>query len=63
MAEEEVKKEIGIEHWSEFIDWMRGQTCGLNEDGSIDYFKCDVEAFKTKLKTKYDRQKDFYKWD
>ena len=28
--------------WKEFLDWMQGQTLGLNEDGSTDIYDEDV---------------------
>lgn len=28
-----------------FWRWMRGQTCGLNPDGTTDIYDCDVERF------------------
>ena len=31
--------------WSEFNEWMRGQTCPVLEDGSCGYFQHDVERF------------------
>ena len=31
--------------WVDFQEWMIGQTMGLNEDGSTDYYDCDVERF------------------
>ena len=29
----------------DFDNWMCGQTVGLNDDGSFDYYKYDVERF------------------
>ena len=63
MTEQQVKQLIGKENWSKFIHWMRGQTCGMYPDGSTNYYECDVKAFKTKLDTGYDRQKDPLAWD
>lgn len=63
MSEQEVKEEIGVKNWEKFLQWMRGQTCGLNEDGTINYYDCDVKAFKQKLLNGYDRQKDPIAWD
>ena len=63
MIEQEVKKEIKEENWEKFLDWMRGQTVGLNEDGTTDYYACDVMAFKHKLSSNYDRQLDPLAWD
>lgn len=31
--------------WSDFMKWMYGQTMGLNEDGTPDYYDWDVERF------------------
>lgn len=58
MTEQEVKKDIGEENWEKFLLWMRGQTLGLNEDGTTDYYECDVYAFKRKMLTGYDRQRN-----
>ena len=63
MTEYEVKKEIGENNWDKFCEWMYGQTVGLNEDGTTDYYDCDVEAFKRKIKKGYDRQQDPLAWD
>ena len=38
-------KIIGKNRWKEFDDFMIGQTMGLNEDGSYDYYEQDVENF------------------
>ena len=46
MNKEEVIKLIGKEKWNDFIKWMRGQTHGINPDGSDDYYKWDVERFQ-----------------
>jgi hypothetical protein len=37
-------KESGLD-WNDFEDWMRGQTFGMNEDGTEDIYDCDVERF------------------
>jgi len=46
MNEQEVKEYIGTTHWDAFLDFMYGQTVGVNEDGSIVYYEADVERFK-----------------
>jgi hypothetical protein len=63
MTEKQVKDFIGEENWKKFCNWMYGQTIGLNSDGSIDYYNCDVKAFKTLLDKGYDRQSDPFAWD
>ncbi len=45
MKEIDVRTIVGEEHWDEFLKWMRGQTVGLNEDGSRDYYPWDVMQF------------------
>ena len=45
MNKNEVIELIGKEKWKEFLDFMNGQTVGINEDGSSNYYKCDVENF------------------
>lgn len=63
MRIEEVEKLIGKENIEAFLEWFYGQTLGLNEDGSINYYDWDVKAFIDKLKTGYDRQEDDKAWD
>ena len=41
MREEEVKELL----WKKFLEWMRGQTVSIYEDGSTDYYKYDVERY------------------
>lgn len=47
MKEQQVKKLLKENNytWDQFIEWMQGQTVGINEDGSTDYFDGDVEKF------------------
>ena len=45
MNKNEVLKKIGKSKWKEFEDFMKGQTVGINPDGSTDYYDCDVENF------------------
>jgi hypothetical protein len=63
MNEKEVKKEIGEDNWDAFLEWMRGQTVGMNEDGTTDFYECDVRAFKHKLTSGHDRQNNPITWD
>jgi len=63
MREKEVKERIGKKNWDAFDHWMAGQTVGTYPDGSTDFYKCDVEAFLTKLKTGHDRQDHPLTWD
>ena len=44
MNEAEVKELVG-ERWEEFEKWMNGNTVGINDDGTIDYYRWDVERF------------------
>ena len=37
-------KDAGGE-WNTFMDWMRGQTLGLYDDGSTDFYDYDVNRF------------------
>lgn len=39
--EEEVKQYL----FDRFLEWMRGQTIGINEDGSDYYYEWDVERY------------------
>ena len=45
MNKEEVIKKIGKDRWKEFENFMIGQTVGLNDDSTLDYYACDVENF------------------
>lgn len=45
MKKEEIIKIIGKEHWNDFLKFMKGQTIGINDDGSADYYKEDVYKF------------------
>lgn len=45
MKEIEVRTIVGEEHWDEFLEWMEGQTMGLNEDGSTEFYPWDVRQF------------------
>ena len=45
MNKQEVIKMIGKENWKRFEKWITGQTCGLNKDGSADYYAWDVDRF------------------
>lgn len=47
MTEKEVKAALKKNNltWKHFNEWMRGQTVGLNEDGSADYYEYDVNRF------------------
>jgi hypothetical protein len=52
MTIQKVIKIIGICRLQEFYRFMEGQTVGMNKDGSIDYYKQDVDNF---LRKKEDR--------
>ena len=53
MKKEEVTRKIGKERWKEFSRFMRGQTSGINKDGSADYYKRDVENFLRPKKQRF----------
>lgn len=53
MNEQEVLKAIGKGRWKAFLEFMRGQTVGLNEDGSMDYYEHDVQNFLRKPKDRF----------
>ncbi|MDG6938522.1 MAG: hypothetical protein JRN42_08325, partial [Nitrososphaerota archaeon] len=44
-AEAREKVEGAGGSWEVFCHWMRGQTMGLNEDGSVDIYDYDVSRF------------------
>lgn len=50
MNKKEVIKLIGKNRWKEFEEWMRGQTTGINPDGSSDYYEWDVKRYHAGLK-------------
>jgi hypothetical protein len=43
MNEEEVKDYL----FEQFLFWMTGQTVSINNDGSTDFYRSDVERFAT----------------
>lgn len=47
MKEQEAKKliEEAGGSWEDFVSWMFGQTVGLNDDGSTDWYDWDVKRF------------------
>jgi len=45
MIKSEVIKLIGADNWQLFLDWMYGQTAGINPDGSTNYYDWDVGRF------------------
>jgi len=53
MKEEEVKEKIGKGKWKEFTEFMKGQTVGINKDGSTDYYRQDVENFLRPRKKRF----------
>ena len=63
MREARVRFLIGDKNWDKFERWMRGQTFGRYPDGEADYYDCDVNAFRRKIQTGYDRQGDPIAWD
>lgn len=42
MTDEEVKTYL----FKQFLEWMKGQTVGINSDGTTNYYVWDVERFK-----------------
>lgn len=41
-----LRKLLAPERWSHFLDWMRGQTVGVNElDNTPVYYTYDVERY------------------
>jgi len=46
----DVEKQIGKKNMKKFDDFMRGQTIGILDDGSFDYYVQDVEKFKRVIK-------------
>ena len=50
MTTEEAKKVVGAENWTKFIEWMSGQTYGINDDGSTNWYSYDVERFAEAIK-------------
>jgi len=53
LNKKQVIEKIGKENWKEFLNFMVGQTVGLNLDGSTDYYGCDVENFLRKPKNRF----------
>jgi len=46
MTKQQVLKRIGEDRWDEFMEWMKGQTVGMGEDGEADFYQEDVERFE-----------------
>jgi hypothetical protein len=46
MNKQQVIEKIGKENWSKFKKWIYGQTCGITEDGELDYYEYDVDRFR-----------------
>ena len=47
MREEQLVKRFGNNVWKKMLEELDGCTVGVNEDGSIDYYDCDIEdAYK-----------------
>lgn len=49
MNKQEVIEYIGANYWKDFSDFIYGQTVGVNKDGSVNYYKWDVEKFKSRI--------------
>ena len=41
----EVENKIGKKYIKAFDNFMKGQTVGINKNGSIDYYDIDVNTF------------------
>ena len=53
LNKQQVIKKIGKDKWNAFCKFMNGQTCSINEDGSMDYYECDVENFLRQPKNRF----------
>ena len=57
-AQNKIKEAGGS--WETFSGWICGQTCGLNEDGTLDIYDCDVDRFiRYKCDPKNEQLNDF----
>ena len=47
MTTQEVEAKLAERNipWDDFQHWMRGQTVGMNEDGSTNWYEYDVNRF------------------
>jgi hypothetical protein len=45
MNEQEARELVGDDGWDDFLDWLAGQTIGINDDGTIDYYDSDVKRY------------------
>lgn len=45
MREEEIIELYDEHTFNEFKKWLRGQTVGINDDGSTNYYKWDFDRF------------------
>ncbi|MBU1930846.1 hypothetical protein KJ972_05070 [Candidatus Micrarchaeota archaeon] len=53
MNKKQVIEIIGIKRWKEFEEFMKGQTVGINKDGSINYYELDIENFQRKKENRF----------
>lgn len=62
MNKKEVIELIGKENWKDFLKFMKGQTVGVNPDGSTNYYAFDVDRFYF---YKIEQQRNFVdgQWD
>ncbi len=61
MKKQEIEKKYGVEMTKKIIEKMEGQTVGLNKDGSLDYYECDVVQAYNELTNK--SKVDNFSWD
>ena len=46
--------------WEVFWKWMAGQTVGMNDDGTVDIYDCDVDNF---IRIGCNPENEFFDWD
>lgn len=54
MTTEQAKTIVGWKNWAAFLKWMSGQTVGMNEDGSTNWYEYDVRRFAEGKRIIYD---------
>lgn len=53
MNKKQVIEKIGKNRWKDFCAFMKGQTVGINSDGSTEYYEWDVENFLRPAKQRF----------
>lgn len=53
MNTKEVQRMIGRDNWQDFLNFMSGQTVGIDPNGETNYYTWDVETYCNRKGIKY----------